>query len=165
MGIVDVVFGYQDNVEIVQSELPDGELTDGHVVFGKLDGWSFGLTREDDVNVCSFANDQELGLTLVSVLDADDSKDNFVQTVAAAAAADLEELAHRIVRDDTDKVNGHVRHYRIVQYDREGLAPLFWHFACMFDQESGKAVIVSGYFPDKDAPEIAKLLKSVRFKK
>ena len=77
----------------------------------------------------------------------------------------LEELAHRIVRDDTDKVNGHVRHYRIVQYDREGLAPLFWHFACMFDQESGKAVIVSGYFPDKDAPEIAKLLKSVRFKK
>ena len=35
----------------------------------------------------------------------------------------------------------------------------------MFDQESGKAVVVNGYFLGKDVPEVKKLLKSVRFKK
>lgn len=165
VGVVDVVFGYHKNVEILQSELSDGELTDGHVVFGKLDGWSFGMARDEDVNVCSFTKDQELVMTLLSTLDADDSRDNFIQIAAASALADFEKLAHRIVRDDADTVNGHVCHYRIVQYDRADFTPVFWHFACMFDNESGKVVVVSGYFLDKDIPEVMKLLKSVRFKK
>lgn len=164
-GVVDAVIGYQGNVEILQSELSDGELTDGHVVFDKLDGWSFGLSKVDDVNVCSFTNDQELVMTLVSALDADASKDNFIQTAAACANADFEKLAHRIVLDDMDTVNGHVRHYRIVQYDRDDSVPVFWHFACMFDRDTGKVVIVNGYFLEKDVHDVAKLLKSIRFKR
>jgi hypothetical protein len=35
----------------------------------------------------------------------------------------------------------------------------------MFDRESGKAVVVNGYFLDKNVPAVMKLLKSVRFKK
>ena len=167
VGVVDVAVGYNKNVEILQSELSDGELTDGHVVFDKLDGWTFEMERNEDVNVCSFTNDQELVITLVSALDSDDSRDNFIQIAASAsfAAADFEKLAHRIVRDDTDTVNGHVRHYRIVQYDRDDSSSIFWHFACMFDKKSGKVVVVNGYLLDKYVPEITKLLKSVRFTK
>lgn len=165
VGVVDVAVNYHDHVEISQSELAEDELTDGHVVFDRLQGWFFGMAKTEGINVCSFTNDQELVITLVSVLDADDSRENFVQATVGWANADFEKLVHRIVRDDSNKVNGHTCHYRIVQYDQEDAASIFWHFACLFDQESGKAVCVNGYFLNKDVPEFTKLIQSVRFKK
>lgn len=165
VGAVDVAVNYHSNVEISQSELSNGELTDGHVVFDRLEGWSFGMTRETGVNVCSFTNGQEHVLSLFSALDSDASKDNFLQTAAVCAVADFEALAHQTVRDDTDTVNGHVYYYRVVRYDRDDETSIFWHLACLFDGETSKAVVVNGYFLSKDVPEVMQLLKSVRFKK
>lgn len=165
VGSVDAAVNYHNNVEISQSELSDGELTDGHVVFSRLDGWSFGMERSEGINFCLFKKGDEQGITLFSALDSDDSKDYFVRTAEGSECADFKGLVHRTVCDDSSSVNGHTCHYRIVQYDLDDGVSFFWHFACLFDQESGKAVSVSGYFPDRYALAFAELLRSVRFKK
>lgn len=165
VGMLDVAINYHGHVEISQSELASGELTDGHIVFKHLDGWTFGMEKLEGINVCSFTNSQELVLTLVSGIDSDDSKDNFVRLMSSWANAEFEKFERRIARDDVDALNGHTCYRRIVRYDRDGADPIFWHFACMFDNESGKVVIVNGYFFDIDVPDIERLLQTIRFKK
>ena len=88
-----------------------------------------------------------------------------MRSMSGWANAEFEKFEHRIVRDDVDVLNGHTCYRRIVRYDRDGADPLFWHFACMFDNESGKVVIVNGYFFDIDVPDIGRLLQTIRFKK
>ena len=51
-GIAQVVLGYHGNVEIRQSDLPEGELTEGHVVFRAPEGWASVVekTTSSDAN-------------------------------------------------------------------------------------------------------------------
>lgn len=159
---------YHDYVEIQQSELSTEELTDGHIVFGRIKGWSYEVVRNDNgVNVCSLANGDESCIMLYSALCADDSVECFSRIVeehALAIDADFEKQGRQMVRDDKDVGNGVTRYYRVMRYDSDdGL--IFQHDACLFDRESRKVAIVVGYFHEKEVPDFERLLNTVRFKK
>lgn len=159
---------YHDYVEIQQSELSTEELTDGHIVFGRIKGWSYEVVRNDNgVNVCSLANGDESCIMLYSALCADDSVECFSRIAeehALAIDADFEKQGRQMVRDDKDVGNGVTRYYRVMRYDSDdGL--IFQHDACLFDRESRKVAIVVGYFHEKEVPDFERLLNTVRFKK
>lgn len=159
---------YHDYVEIQQSELSTEELTDGHIVFGRIKGWSYEVVRNDNgVNVCSLANGDESCIMLYSALCADDSVECFSRIVeehALAIDADFEKQGRQMARDDKDVGNGVTRYYRVMRYDSDdGL--IFQHDACLFDRESRKVAIVVGYFHEKEVPDFERLLQTVRFKK
>lgn len=164
VGIANVDRCYHKYVEIQQSELSAGELTDGHVVFSQLEGWSSGVERDNGVNVCSLTNNQGFVMTLYSALYADDSSDGFNQIVADSSPnVDLKK--HQVVRDDRNEDSGVVHYYRVVRYDFEDGSSMFWHIASLFDEKTGKVVVVRGGLLDKDVPDFERLLKTVRFKK
>ncbi|MBQ6123577.1 MAG: hypothetical protein IJI59_17830 [Clostridia bacterium] len=60
-------------------------------------------------------------------------------------------------------VNGNKCYYRVVKYGVEDGSPLYWHFAILFDSDTGKAAALSGYFPSSDAKEMKGVLESTRF--
>ena len=164
VGIANIDNCYHNYAEIKQSELSAGELTDGHVVFSQLEGWSSDVERINGVNVCSLTNIEGCVVTLYSALYADDSLDGFNQIVADDPPnVDLKK--HQVVRDDKNADNGVARYYRVVRYDFADGRPIFVHIACLFDEKTGKVVVVRGGLLDEDVTDFERLLKSVRFTK
>lgn len=158
-GIAQVVLGYHGNVEIRQSELPEGELTEGHVVFRPPKGWSSSVGPVDEVIVCVMMNGEDSSIELLSILDSDDTKENFESVAESFADEDFDKLKRQTVLDELTMVNGNKCYYRVVNYE----SAFYWHFAILFDSDTGKAVVLSGYFPTPDAKEMKGVLESTRF--
>lgn len=158
-GIAQVVLGYNGNVEIRQSELPEGELTEGHVVFRPPEGWSSDVGSLGEAVVCIMMDGKDSSIELLSILDPDDTKENFDSTAESFADEDFDKLKRQTVLDEQTMVNGNKCYYRVVNYE----SAFYWHFAILFDSDTGKAVVLSGYFPTPDAKEMKGVLESTRF--
>ncbi len=158
-GIAQVVLGYHGNVEIRQSELPEGELTEGHVVFRAPEGWSSEVGSLGEAVVCIMMDGENSSIELLSVLDSDDTKENFESAVESFADEDFDKMKRQTVLDELTMVNGNKCYYRVVNYE----SAFYWHFAILFDSGTGKAVVLSGYFPNPDTKEMKGVLESTRF--
>lgn len=158
-GIAQVVFGYHGNVEIRQADLPEGDLTEGHVVFRPPKGWSSSVGPVDEVIVCVMMNGEDSSIELLSILDSDDTKENFESVAESFADEDFDTLKRQTVLDELTMVNGNKCYYRVVNYE----SAFYWHFAILFDSDTGKAVVLNGYFPTPDAKEMKGVLESTRF--
>ena len=158
-GIVQVVLGYHGNVEIRQSELPEGELTEGHVVFRAPEGWSSEVGSLGEAVVCIMMDGENSSIEFLSILDSDDTKENFESAVESFADEDFDKMKRQTVLDELTMVNGNKCYYRVVNYE----SAFYWHFAILFDSGTGKAVVLSGYFPTPDAKEMKGVLESTRF--
>ena len=154
-----MVLGYNGNVEIRQSELPEGELTEGHVVFRPPEGWSSCVKSLGEAVVCIMMDGKDSSIELFSILDSNDTKENFEATVESFADEDFDKLKRQTVLDELAMVNGNKCYYCVVNYE----SAFYWHFAILFDSDTGKAVVLSGYFPTPDAKEMKGVLESTRF--
>ena len=159
VGSFQVVLGYNGNVEIRQSELPEGELTEGHVVFRPPEGWSSCVKSLGEAVVCIMMDGKDSSIELFSILDPDDTKENFEATVESFADEDFDKLKRQTVLDELAMVNGNKCYYCVVNYE----SAFYRHFAVLFDSDTGKAVVLSGYFPTPDAKEMKGVLESTRF--
>lgn len=159
----DIIHNYGNRVEFSQSELLEGDLTDGHIIFRKPDGWTFGQEKRGDFTIISLLNMDGCGMNLFSTLDPDSSAANFANLVEAARDASLQACVHQPISNGKFTVNGHKGYYLIEQYDCGSKGVLFRHLACLFDQKTSKVAVVSGYFPNKDVPEVMETLKTIRF--
>lgn len=161
VGSFQVVLGYNGNVEIRQSELPEGELTEGHVVFRAPEGWSSDVGSLGEAVVCIMMDGKDSSIELFSILDSNDTKENFEATVELFADEDFDKLKRQTVLDELTMVNGNKCYYCVVNYE----SAFYRHFAVLFDSDTGKAVVLSGYFPTPDAKEMKGVLESTRFRK
>jgi len=162
-GMVDMLVGYHGNVEIRQSDLAEGELTDGHVVFSRLDDWSFNFETNMGFVVCNVTNVDGFAFTLVSTLDSDDSKANFEASIDSAREEEFEKMSHKVFSDESTTVNGHTCYYRVVEYETENSQWFYWHYALVFDAKTGKVVILNGYLPHHDDKVMWNVINSLRF--
>ena len=160
-GIAHAVLGYHGNVEIRQSELPEGELTEGHVVFRAPEGWSSEVGSLGEAVVCIMMDGENSSIELLSILDSDDTKESFESAVESFADEDFDKMKRQTVLDELTMVNGNKCYYRVVNYE----SAFYWHFAILFDSGTGKAVVLSGYFPNPDTKEMKGVLESTRFRR
>ena len=162
---LETIKEYQGNVEIQQSELPKGDFTDGHVVFKLSKGWSFGVETNNEVVVCKLTDDKnESCITLMSALD-NDSKENFEQLFSnSVSEIGIKEWSRQTLIDKETSINGHKCYYRVTECKDKDIL-LSWHCVAMFDSDTGKALVLQGFFSETEKGEkpMMDLLHSIRF--
>ena len=152
--------------DIRQADIPGGTFTDGHIIAAKLENAIIQTPPDGEVGTCVLNCQGSYCLFVASMMFGDDGDGTFESVRQEARNEEFGQMRETEVSDETRQINGRKARVKVVRLtgDKEDEGAYHWRFAILFDPETHKAAIVSGYDGLTDASYFDELLTSIRFK-
>lgn len=145
--------------------LSENQFTDGRIILTVPDGVDCEESYDEEIGTTFFSiSDPETGAgaTVVSDYDNDISKKSFNKYWLTSQPGDLNELEHYTVKDDKYSHGDVTVFYKVTRINAD--LPLDWKFALLFDHNTGKACIVSGYsIAHNDDSPVEYIINNLKF--
>ncbi len=150
---------------IENTQLGEDEYTDGRVIFKKPMGFSCNRKdiEEPRLTIYELEGYDNSSITICSDYDSDMSYKNFKEYRENWQDDSVDEISHNDYDAGTymtDKFDKYWHQTR--KYENDEVC-FYWDFAMLFNQKSGKVVVVSYYLPSTSDNIIKDLLNSIRF--
>ncbi|WP_279085606.1 DUF2569 family protein [Bacteroides acidifaciens] len=165
IGIADIQ-SQHDKIEaqfISSTDLAYNEYTDGRIVFTKPDGFTCEKQEIDDPKIILF--DLELSdcawIRICSDYDSDITAKNFNSYWENWKDSELEEYSYKEILNEKRSINGNPYFIKTIQYETEN--PIKWHYALLFNTQTGKVCLLSYYQFGNSENYLEVILKSIRF--
>lgn len=165
IGIADIQ-SQHDKIEaqfISSTDLAYNEYTDGRIVFTKPDGFTCKKQEIDDPKIILF--DLELSdcawIRICSDYDSDITAKNFNSYWENWKDSELEEYSYKEILNEKRSINGNPYFIKTIQYETEN--PIKWHYALLFNTQTGKVCLLSYYQFGNSENYLEIILKSIRF--
>lgn len=165
IGIADIQ-SQHDKIEaqfISSTDLAYNEYTDGRIVFTKPDGFTCEKQEIDDPQIILF--DLELSdcawIRICSDYDSDITAKNFNSYWENWKDSELEEYSYKEILNEKRSINGNPYFIKTIQYETEN--PIKWHYALLFNSQTGKVCLLSYYQFGNSENYLEVILKSIRF--
>ena len=164
VGFCDVVAraARQEVGEIRHADLPDGFVTDGHVIAAKLEGAIIQTPPDGQAGSCVQYRLGYYHLVFSSLLALHDTDADFEMIRGEAKSPDFADEAETAISDETRTVNGRQARIKVVRLG-EGAEAYQWRFAMVVDPGSRKTALVSAYDKLDKADYFDELLNSIRW--
>ena len=152
--------------DIRQADLPDGTFTDGHIIAAKLENAIIQTPPDGEVGTCVLNRQGSYCLFVASMLFGDDGDATFESVRQESRNEEFGQMRETEVTDETRQINGRKARVKVVRLtgDKAEDESYHWRFAILYDPETHKAAILSGYDGLTDASYFDELLTSIRFK-
>lgn len=153
-----------EQIEIHESSLGVNELTDGRIAFICPEGFTYTKKEESGDFFYELKSEDDNGFTLVSSYETDYSQKNIDAYWEVYEKINADVIPFYVVSNDSGTINNHSYCSKVSKYN----VPLsdidiFWRYVFMYDTETGKFCILSGYDYGDDS-YVTETLNSVRFK-
>jgi len=165
LGIGNLFASNKENEQtfIENTTLAKDEYTDGRVVFKcpvyfTCDKQEVG---EPKITLFQLNNDTIADITVCSDYDADKSRDNFNSYWENWEDENAKQYNSSVIVNDNRSINEHPYFYKVTKYEVNGNT-VYWRYAMLFDNASGKVCVVSAYDGGYDY-YIQEILESIRF--
>lgn len=135
---------YYAGSEIKMSSLKNGEYTDGRVAFMCPESFYAETIFNEDDRGYVLSNDEGMTITVISSFGVSKDRATFDETWPHWKDDSSHDYESEVVKDTPGKINGHDYFIRIEKYIVEG-SSVYWRFALLFDDNTGKVCLVSGY--------------------
>lgn len=138
------------------------QYTDGRIILTLPEGSDCEESMAENTKVFS-VSDPETGaeVTIVSDYDNEITKKNFNQYWRGWKSDELNGLEYDVVKDDKQSNDDVTIFYKLIRVKLD--EPVDWEFALVFDHNTGKVCLVSGYSSaDGDSP-VAFIINNLRF--
>lgn len=154
---------------ITEDMLQPGEYTDGTFVFKAPDGYEVDSSELDDsmLTVFSLTNDDDVSYMLCcDYLDTEDfTQEEFDEYWESWGNDDLKEVQSNVERSSEITINDNPAFFKVVRYYND-YASLYWYFAMVHHEATGKTAVVSCYRAESDySSEFVDFLNDIQFYK
>lgn len=146
--------------------LQENERTDGKVVFTVPEGYSCEESVEAGIKVFLMTSEEEnINIIVCSDFDNDASLSNF-KSYIKDSSPDINGLRKVDETNEQKRTAGpHSYFYKEIQYRQSfPFATIYWHYALVFDQTTGKVCVVSCYDSGDDS-YISNFIAGIKFLK
>lgn len=154
---------------ITEDMLQPGEHTDGKFVFKAPFGYEMDSTVLEDsqLTVFSLTNDDDVSYTLCcDYLDTEDfTQQEFDEYWENWEDDDLKEIPSKVDRASKISINDNPAFFKVVKYYNE-FGSVYWYFAMIHHEATGKTAVVSSYRADSDySSDFVDFLNDIQFYK
>lgn len=164
-GIVEIQTNhYEQEARFVEEvQLSTDEYTDGKIVFKLPEGFVCERKELEDPRLTLFTLENEnIGnVTICSDYDTDMSQKNFNTYCKGWEDENAGQYTSNVVCNEKRTINGRKYWYKVTSYETDGT--VYWRFILLFDNASGKIVVISAYDGGYDS-YLQELLESIRFR-
>lgn len=142
--------------------LSPNQYSDGRIVITLPNGVDCDESMAENTKVFSIS-DPETGaeVTIVSDYDNEITKKNFNQYWRGWKSDELNELEYDVVKDDKQSNDDITVFYKLIRIKLDD--PVDWEFALVFDHQTGKVCLVSGYSSSNGNSPVGFIINNLRF--
>ena len=148
---------------ISEDNLSYGEYTDGRIIFRNPSELTVENKLTENETFFLLTQGDEISITIYSTFDNADTKEYFEEVMSAWSDATLKDFEFDVIDEQHYNRNGNSVYLKTLRYRSEPI--LEWSCVLIFNDETGKCVVVSAYSNIGTMEFLPDLINSIRFKR